>query len=89
MERIYLNARYGYKHHLDKIGGNLWQFYSDERSTGTYRVIGFEGEQNIGPNVNAFDPEGGPFMSVGSTIDNYVIKSISRTGLFELEKIND
>lgn len=82
---IYLPARYGYKHLLKHIGRNLWLFESDSKSSGTYRLIGFDGESEIGQKVYAFDPEGGPFLSVGSKIEGKVIKSISRTGIFELE----
>ena len=83
---IKLPARYGYVHTLEHIGGDLWQFKSDPKSYGTYRVIGFEGQHEIGPNVYALDPDGGPFMSVGSEIDGYIIKTINTMGVFELIK---
>lgn len=82
---IILNARYGYKHKLKHIGGTYWQFESDPKSSGTFRVIGFEGEYQIGIKCSAFDPEGGPYMSVGDTIEGKTIKSIRSNGVFELE----
>lgn len=86
METIKLNGRYGYVHTLTNIENNLWRFDCDPESTGTFRIIGFEGEHEIGNNVSAFDPEGGPFMSIGDKIEDYTIKSITSNGIFELEK---
>lgn len=86
MEIIKLPARYGYCHTLEHICNNLWQFKSDPNAAGYARFIGFEGEHKIGPNVKAFDPDGGPFMSVGDIIDGYEIKSITIQGIFELVK---
>lgn len=85
MEIIKLTARYGYEHTLKHIEGNLWQFEADPKSTGTYRCIGWEGEFHEGINVQAFDPDGGPFLRVGSKIDDKIIKSITSDGIFELE----
>jgi hypothetical protein len=89
MKTIQLNARYGYIHSLNHIGNDLWIFQSDPKSYGTYRVIGFEGEHEIGNYVYALDPEGGPFLSVGDKIKDYTIKSITQNGIFELIKDNE
>jgi hypothetical protein len=86
MDIIKLPARYGYCHTLEYIGGNLWKFKSDPNSGGYCRCIGFEGEHKIGPNIKAFDPDGGPFMSVGDVVEDYIIKSITTQGIFELVK---
>lgn len=83
---IELPARYNLCHKLKKVGDTLWQIEFDPKSTGTYRLIGFEGEHKIDTYVRALDPEGGPFMSVGSEIEGYIIKSITAQGLFELIK---
>ena len=87
MKEILLPARYGLTHKLKHVGKNLWEIVFDKKATGTYRCIGFEGEHNIGNSIRALDPEGGPFLSVGDTIENYTIKSITSNGLFELEEI--
>ena len=79
--KIKLSARYGYVHTLEHISDNLWQFKSDPKSTGTCRYIG-----QYPNDIKAFDPDGGPFMSVGSTINDYTIKSITTEGIFELVK---
>lgn len=86
MEEIKLPARYGLCHKLKKVGDTLWEIEFDPKSTGTYRLIGLDGEHKIGTYVHALDPEGGPFMAVGSEIEDYVIKSITAQGLFELIK---
>lgn len=79
METIRLKGRYGYTHVLTHLNGNLWQFQCDPKSTGTYRIIGTPPSD-----IKAFDPEGGPFLSVEDKIGNYTIKSISDNGIFEL-----
>lgn len=79
METIKLHARYGYIHTLTHVNGNLWQFNADPKAPGYYRIIG---EPN---HIEAFDPEGGPFLCVGGKIENKTIKSISSGGIFELE----
>ena len=83
---INLPARYGLTHRLVHQGGNLWTIEFDKQAYGTYRLIGFEGEHGIGDSVYALDPEGGPFLSVGSTVGGYTIKSITSNGIFELIK---
>lgn len=83
MDTIKLKARYGYTHTLSHIKDNLWVFAPDSKSCSTFRIIGNP------PNVEAFDPEGGPFMSVGGKIENYIIKSITSNGIFELIKDNE
>ena len=83
---ILLPARYGMTHKLVHDKDDMWHIEFDKKSTGTYRCIGFEGEHHIGDSIHALDPEGGPFLSVGSTVGGYTIKSITSNGLFELTK---
>ncbi len=85
MEDIKLTARYGYEHTLKHVDGNKWQFIGDPKSTGRYRCIGWEGEFTAGISIQAFDPEGGPFLRVGGKINGKTIKSITSDGVFELE----
>lgn len=85
MKTIELPARYSYKHTLNHISENLWLLKVDPKSTGTYRVIGFDGENKIGNLVYAIDPEGGPFIAVGSEIEGKIVKSITINGIIELE----
>lgn len=82
MRTIQLKARYEYVHSLVHIGNDLWIIAFDPKSTGTYRIIGEPG------NIQALDPEGGPFLSVGDKINGYTIKSITSNGIFELIKEN-
>lgn len=82
---IKLPARYGYCHTLEKMSNGKYQFIPDPKSYETYTILGFDGEHKIGQYVSALDPEGGPFMTVDSVINNkYVIKSITRDGIFDL-----
>lgn len=89
LQEILLPVRYGLTHKLKHLKDNLWEIEFDKNSTGTYRIIGFEGEHEVGNFVYALDPEGGPFLSVGSKIEEYTIKSISSKGVFELVKNNE
>ena len=82
---IKLPARYGYCHTLEKMSNGKYQFITDPKGTGFYRILGFDNEPEIGQYVSAFDPDGGPFMAVDSAInDKYIIKSITRDGIFDL-----
>lgn len=81
METIKIPARYGYTHTLEHIADNLWLFKSDPKSAGYVRLIG-----DYPNNIKAFDPDGGPFLSVGDKIKDYTIKSITHNGVFELVK---
>lgn len=81
METIKIPARYGYTHILEHIADNLWLFKSDPKSAGYVRLIG-----DYPNNIKAFDPDGGPFLSVGDKIKDYTIKSITHNGIFELVK---
>lgn len=85
METISLHARYGYVHKLRKTDASNWKLELDPKSSGTYRVIGFDGESKIGRFCFAIDPDGGPFLSVGDKIGNKTIKSITTNGILELE----
>lgn len=40
-----------------------------------------------GKTIDAIDPSGGPFLSVGDLIQGKKIKSISQTGILELEDV--
>ena len=86
---ILLPARYHLVHKLKYIKDNLWQLEVDKSSGYSYRLIAFEGESKVGNFVAALDPEGGPFLRVGDQINNYVIKSITSNGIFELIKENE
>lgn len=84
-DNIKLIARYGLTHQLKHINDKLYQLELDKNSAGTYRIIGFEGQSPITGYVYAIDPEGGPFISVGSKINNLVVKSITSNGIIEFE----
>jgi len=78
-EDIILLARYGYKHYLKHIQNNMWSLECDPKSSGYFRIIGDPGD------IQAIDPDGGPFLSIGDKVGDYHIKSITIGGLIELE----
>lgn len=82
---IELKARYGYVHQLKHIDGNLWKLEFDPKSGGYYRCIGFSGDEHVGPNISAIDPDGGPYIHIGYEIDGKIVKSITNDGIIELE----
>ena len=88
LQEIILPARYGMKHKLVQDKGDLWHIEFDKNATGMYRCIGFEGEDQMGSMIYTLDPEGGPYLNVGSEIQGYLIKSITNDGIFELIKID-
>lgn len=76
---IILLARYGYKHYLKHVQDKIWSLEPDPKSSGYFRIIGNPGD------IVAIDPDGGPFLSVGDKVGDYHIKSITLSGLLELE----
>lgn len=72
--------RYGEVTYLEHFTGDLWQLHTPY----DYRII-YEPD-NV--SVFAIDPSGGPFLSVGSRIQNYKITAIYRSGLIELKNID-
>ena len=79
MEDIILNIRYGYKHWLKHVQDSLWSLECDPKASGYFRIIGDLND------IQAIDPDGGPFLSLGDRIGDYHIKSITANGLIELE----
>lgn len=83
--KIKLPNRYGNNNYLEQIAGNCWKLVLDKSNNYT-RLIGFDGESKIGSKVKAIDPEGGPFISVGSKIDNYTVETIMSNGIIWLKE---
>lgn len=67
-DKYILPNRYGDLVQLIKQDGNLYLLDGDLG----YMRVGFNEDKSI----NFVDPSGGPFMSVGSERDDFVIKSI-------------
>ena len=72
--------RYGETTYLEYFANDLWQLHTPY----AYRVI-YEPDNTT---VFAIDPSGGPFLSVGSRIQNKKITAIFRSGLIELKNID-
>lgn len=70
--------RYGEEVVLKHLDGNKYLL----ESKFSYRII-FEPDGT----VVAIDPSGGPFLELGSVVQNKKIKSISKTGMLELENL--
>lgn len=68
MEKLY--NRYGYDIRLESLTESKWLLKIDEKSNYT-RVGGA-----LPDNIEFVDPEGGPFLSVGKTIEGKVITKI-------------
>ena len=78
MKDIELTNRYGEKHLLKHIDGSLYTPYN---YNSYIRIIGDNP-------IKSIDFDGGPFLSVGSKIENKTIKSIfelNKTLILELE----
>jgi hypothetical protein len=68
MDTIKLYSRYGNEYSLKHIGESQYAFEGNSE----YMRVG----HNEDGTINFIDPEGGPFMRVGSTIEDKVIKDI-------------
>lgn len=76
---IKLKSRYAHSdNRLVHIEGSRWKL----KTQYTYRLIMYKD----GTTIQSIDPEGGPFMSVGTEIEGHVIKSISSDGIIEFEE---
>ena len=73
METIKLPNRYGLSILLKHIKDNDWKLSIPPKNS--YRIIG---EEN---NIRAVDPPGGPFIAIGSKIENKIVVNISNDGL--------
>lgn len=72
-EVIYLTSRYNDTHRLERIGESDSHLFS-LKTEFSYRV-GFNEDST---EYIFVDPAGGPFLTVGSKVDNYTIKSIRK-----------
>ena len=71
MEKIKLHNRYHSDIWLEHIENDLWYINSKSEEDLSYmRIIYNEDNKSI----YAIDPSGGPFLSVGAKIDDYIIK---------------
>lgn len=81
MAEINLGNRYGYDIHLKSLTDSKWLLEIDERAIYT-RI----GGKNLPDNIEYVDPEGGPFLSVGGTIEG---KTITKIEALVKDKYND
>lgn len=73
---IELYNRYHSKLWLEFVEDNKWILKGDDNAMHYHRI----GYERNNATINFVDPSGGPFLSVGSTIeDNKKIKSIERS----------
>jgi hypothetical protein len=85
---IKLQARYGLCHKLEQVAGNCWKLITDPKGGSNYRIIF---DLNINTlarpfECKAIDPDGGPFLSVGDTIENYTIERILSNGIIWMKE---
>lgn len=73
METIKLSNRYGLSILLEHIKDNNWKLKIPPKNP--YRIIGEK------DNIRAVDPPGGPFIAIGSKIENKIVIDISNDGL--------
>lgn len=73
METIKLPNRYGLSILLEHIKDNNWKLKIPPKNP--YRIIGEK------DNIRAVDPPGGPFIAIGSKIENKIVIDISNDGL--------
>lgn len=75
--RINLDNRYGAKLWLERLDKGLWILNSEKKEDlGFMRIIYKEN----GKDIEAIDPSGGPFLSVGTVLEGYIIEEIYPNG---------
>lgn len=79
MNRIYLHSRNRFKCWLEENSDGTYSLNSENNEIYSHIRVIFDEQDNI----FAIDPSGGPMLSIGDTIDKYIIENI----VFDGEKI--
>lgn len=75
-----MKNRYGKEYWYEKVDENTYRFHMEEGSDLWMRFGGREGQNGLDFNdLGMFDPAGGPFVSVGSSIYWDEIKGAGKT----------
>lgn len=73
----YLN-RHGQEYWFEKHGDNEMMFFMPEND-GFCRIGGKSGQDIDWNDLSMFDPAGGPYISIGTVIDDMIVKKIRKT----------
>lgn len=64
-----MKNRYGVEYNFVHITDNLYRFDMEDSDSNLMRLGGKEGQEGINMNdLGMFDPSGGPYIAVGSTL---------------------
>lgn len=64
-----MKNRYGVEYNFVHIADNLYRFDMEDSDSNLMRLGGKEGQEGIDMNdLGMFDPSGGPYIAVGSTL---------------------
>ena len=80
-----MKNRDGKEYSLERVDDNTYKFIMAEEDTMYMRVGGREGQDQIDMNdLGYFDPEGGPFISIDSLVEEKHVSRIRKTeeGIF-------
>ena len=76
-----MKNRYGVEYSFVAVGPATYEFHMDSDKMNYCRYGGLEGQDILDyNNLGFFDPSGGPFVSVGGTVENRVIIQIRVVG---------
>ena len=76
-----MKNRYGVEYSFVAVGPATYEFHMDSGEMNYCRYGGLEGQDILDyNNLGFFDPSGGPFVSVGGTVENRVITQIRVVG---------
>jgi len=78
---IKLSNRYKRKNYLFRVGAHTWVLHED--NSDFTRVICSEGKKWEDKDYYAIDPDGGPFICVGSKIDDEEIIKITESDEYD------
>lgn len=75
-----LKNRNGKEYSFERVDDNTYKFIMAEEDAMYMRVGGREGQDQIDMNdLGYFDPEGGPFISIDSLVEDKRVSRIRRT----------
>ena len=80
-----MRNRSGVEYNFVKVGESRYHFEMDKKGMEYMRLGGREGQDVLDmSDLGFFDPPGGPFIAIGSAVDNRTVKHIEwdEAGIF-------
>lgn len=83
-----MRNRYGDEYHWEKLNENEYRFVMTGKSLEYGRVGGKEGQDGIDmSDLGFFDPSGGPFIGIGSIVEDKTVSHIHHDGEYYIVSV--